>query len=221
MRTRLASLAVVTAAAGLAGAPAAHAAATLTASSRCYQETQDVVVRGTGFRPGSQVTIRRNGEPLGIATANAQGAFAGKFATEELRSPLRERLFDLSAADGTSTALTRYRVTKVFADFTPGRGDPRRLNVRFEINGFGLTRRNAPVYVHYVRPGGKVRRTIRLGTARGTCGKIDATKRRRLFPFQTERGTWILQFDTRKSYVRATRRSKFVWVRKPVVVSHR
>ena len=78
--------------------------------------------------------------------------------------------------------------------------------MRFSINGFGLVRPGASVYVHYVSPSGKVRRDVRLGTAKGMCGKIRMTRQRHLFPFPAERGRWILQFDTNKTYARATRR---------------
>ncbi len=217
MRLRLPVLA---AACLLAAAPAAHGA-TITADSRCYQETQDVVLNGTGFRPGATVTVSRDGTAIGTATTNADGAFVGKFATRRLRGRTREALFDLAATDGSTSAVTRYRVSKVFADFAPGRGNPVTLRVRFTVHGFGLLRRNAPVYVHYVRPNGRVRRTVRLGRSRGTCGLIRRSARRRLFPFSAERGRWILQFDTNPRYRRASQRSRFVWVRKPVEVFRR
>ena len=93
--------------------------------------------------------------------------------------------------------------------------------MRFSVNGFGLVRPAASVYLHYVSPGGKVRRDVRLGTAKGTCGKIRMTRQRHLFPFPAERGRWILQFDTNKTYRRATSKSKFIWVRKPVEIFQR
>jgi hypothetical protein len=74
--------------------------------------------------------------------------------------------------------------------------------------------------VHYVEPGGGARKTIRLGTARGTCGGIGRTRRRNLFPFPNiRRGAWILQFDTRARYSKATSKRRTPWVRKPVEVS--
>jgi hypothetical protein len=69
-----------------------------------------------------------------------------------------------------------------------------------------------------VRPSGKAARTIRLGTATGVCGAIKQTRPRHLFPFTAERGTWILQFDTRKEYERATSKRRTPWVRKPVEI---
>ncbi len=119
------------------------------------------------------------------------------------------------------TAVARYRVTKVFADFVPGRGNPSTLKVRFTVNGFGLLLDEPNVYVHYVRPNGRLARTVRLGKARGPCGRITRTSKRALFAFSAERGRWILQFDTNALYQRATQKSRFVWVRKPVEVYRR
>lgn len=215
---RRAAVTILASAAAAVG-PQAAGAATLATDSRCYQETQDVVVSGGGYAPGGQVSITRDGAPFGVATADAAGSFQAKFAAEELRRSERERVTTLTATDASlNTAATRYRTTKVYADFDPDAGDPKTLTVRFTVNGFALLRRRASVYLHYISPGRKLRRTVRLGTARGTCGKIARTRERHLFPFPAERGRWILQFDTNKTYTRATSRSPYIWVRKPVEI---
>jgi hypothetical protein len=214
---RLLSIVLVAVAAAAAGAPAAGAA-TLTTDTRCYQETQEVVVNGAGFAPLSAVTITRDGEPLGTTQADANGAFRNKFDTPELPDEVRERVYALSATDMVNTAATRYRATRIFANFKPGSGNPATLQVRFTVYGFGLVQRRAPVFVHYVNPKGKARRTVRLGTAIGVCGRIERTRERHLFPFEAERGTWILQFDTRRKYERATSQRRTPWVRKPVEI---
>lgn len=193
-------------------------AATLETDTRCYQETQDVIVSGSGFTPLSAVTIARNGAILGTTMADANGAFRNKFATPELPAEVRERLYTLTATDTLNTAETRYRSTRIFANFRPDTGDPKTLEVRFTINGFGLAQSRAPVFLHYVNPAGKAVRTVRLGVARGVCGKISVTRKRHLFPFDARRGTWILQFDTRSRYERATSRRRTPWVRKPVEI---
>jgi hypothetical protein len=204
--------------AALVAAPAASAA-TLTTDTGCYQETQEVVLNGAGYTPGSTVTVMRDTAALGTATADAAGGFQRKFVTPEIAGDQREAVYNLTASDAVNTAATTYRATKVFADFSPGSGDPRRLRVRFTVAGFGLARPAASVYLHYVRKStGRVRKTIRLGTARGTCGAIGQTRKRRLFPFAPQRGTWILQFDTVRHYERATSRRTTPWVRKPVEV---
>lgn len=195
------------------------AAATLSTGTRCYRETQDVVLRGAGYAPAGRIAISRDGAPFGSAVADAAGAFEVKFQADELRPGVREKLFTLTAADAAlNTVTTRYRTSKVFAGFTPDEGDPQTLKVRFSVSGFGLLRRRASVYLHYVSPSGKVRRDVRLGTSEGACGVIRRTRLRRLFPFPAERGRWVLQFDTNKKYTRATRTSPYTWVRKPVKI---
>lgn len=204
-------------AAGLAGAPAATAA-TLTTEKRCYQEGGDVVTQGVGFVSSGFVTVSLDGRNLGLAPTNDQGIFRNKFVAPKLPSGQREQVHDLVATDGANTAITNVRATEVFAGFSPSTGNLGTLRVRFRVYGFGLFKRGAKVYVHYVRPNGKVRRTIYLGSARGTCGHIRRTRRRLLFPFIPERGLWTLQFDTRKAYGKATANSNFAWVRRPVRV---
>jgi hypothetical protein len=212
---------LLTLAASLAAAPGAGAAV-LTTDTRCYQETQDVVLSGSAFAPLAPVAISQDGNPFGTADTDATGAFQRKFPAPELARSVREQVFTLTGTDAQfNTVSTRYRTTKIFADFSPDSGDPKTLQVRFSVNGFGLLRQHASVYLHYVSPSGKVRRDVRLGTAVGTCGKIRRTRLRHLFPFPAERGRWVLQFDTNKTYTRATSRSKYIWVRKPVEIFNR
>ena len=209
---------LLTLAAAVAPAPAASAAL-LETDMPCYQETQDVVLSGTAFAPMAPVAISQDAAPFGTADTDAAGAFQRKFAAPELGRTVREQVFTLTGTDSAlNTASTRYRTTKIFADFAPDTGDPKTLQVRFSVNGFGLLRQQASVYLHYVSPGGRSRRDVRLGKAVGTCGKIAATRLRHLFPFSAERGRWVLQFDTNKTYTRATSKSKYIWVRKPVEI---
>jgi hypothetical protein len=213
-----AAVLILAVAAALVATPSALAA-TLATDTRCYQETQDVVVSGTGYTPMAGVSITRDGVPFGTATTDATGSFQAKFAAQELGRDDRESVTSLVAIDGAlNTASTRYRTTKIYADFAPREGDPKTLTVRFAVNGFGLLRRHASVYLHYISPGRKLRRDVRLGTALGTCGVIRKTRERHLFPFPAERGRWILQFDTNKKYTRATSKSPYIWVRKPVEI---
>lgn len=208
-------------ASGAAGAASAQAEATLTTDTGCYQETQEVIVNGSGFAPSSVVTLSRGDTVLGSTRTDANGAFRNKFDTPELPRDVRERLYEVSATDSTNTAQTTYRATRIFASFRPRSGNPSTLRVRFSVYGFGLVQRRAPVFLHYVRPDRKVARTIRLGTATGVCGAIAQTKERRLFAFEASQGVWILQFDTRSKYERATSKRRTPWVRKPVEIFSR
>jgi hypothetical protein len=213
-------LLVLVAFAVLVAAPTASAAM-LATTSRCFQGGSDVVVAGAGFTAKSVVTVSRDGINIGSATADEQGAFRNKFTTPKLSGGVRETVYDLVASDGTNTAITRYRATKVIAGFVPATGNPATLRVRFNVFGFGLFKSQPKVYLHYVRPSGSLHRTVSLGRARGTCGHLRLKRRRLLFPFRPQRGRWMLQFDTRKRYTRATASSRFAWVRKPVQVFRR
>ena len=87
--------------------------------------------------------------------------------------------------------------------------------MRFAVHGFALKKalseRDRTVWVHYIRPDGRRKRTIRLGRTQGPCGSIERTNRRPLFPFRAERGTWKLQFDTSKRFRRGTTASDFAF----------
>ena len=205
-------------AAGLALAPAATAA-TLATDKRCYQEGADVVVTGTGFLPVRLVGVALDNQPLGFAATNDQGIFRNKLVAPSLPSGQRERVHALAASEGTNSATARFRATEVLAGFSPTAGILGTLRVRFHVYGFGLYKSGAKVYVHYVRPNGRLRRTVYLGAAIGVCGHIRRTSKRLLFPFSPERGTWKLQFDTRKGYYgKATAKSKYAWFRRTVQV---
>lgn len=221
-RTATAVAALLAVLAGSAAGPAgAHAEPTLKTDARCYQETQEVVVSGRGFAEFSVVTISRDGVVLGSTETDAYGTFRNKFGTPELPRKVREHNYEISASDATSSAGTTYRATRVHASFYPRRGNPSTLKVRFSINGFGLVKRRAPVYLHYVRPDGKLARTVRVGRSTGVCGAIRQKVWRRLFPFDPAKGLWILQFDTRRKYERATSKRRTPWVRKPVQIFSR
>ena len=196
------STALVAALAIAAAAPAAAAAAQIQTDRGCYQDnTGTVAVSGNGFDPGQPYSVSLDGKQLGTgaSTTDAAGGIAGSFEAPQL-SRDAVHVYTLIVTQGANTATTTFSVTPFLADFTPGSGNPKTLRVRFKIFGFGLVTPRPTVYLHYVRPNGKVKRTIRLGKAQGTCGQISRTARKKLFPFRAERGTWRLQFDTRKRY---------------------
>jgi hypothetical protein len=74
---------------------------------------------------------------------------------------------------------------------------------RFRLYGF---HRGGSIYLHYVKPNGRLRHTVRLGRTRGSCGYL-ITGRRQLFPFsgRLARGNWHLQFD---KYLRYSKTAK-------------
>jgi hypothetical protein len=204
MRTR--SSAVAAALVLAAALPAAASAAQIQTDQSCYQEPTNnasgtVAVTGNGFEPNQpyQVTLDGQALPNGTGTTDAAGGIAGSFPTPELPGN-GVHAFTLGIVQGANAPTTSFSVTPFLADFTPGSGNPKTLRVRFKVFGFGLVTPNPIVYLHYVRPNGKLKRTIRLGKAQGICGQIKRTARKKLFPFKAERGKWKLQFDTHKHY---------------------
>jgi hypothetical protein len=196
------STALATALTIAAAAPAAASAAQIQTDRGCYQDnTGTVAVSGNGFDASQPYSVSLDGKQLGTgaSTTDAAGGIAGSFEAPQL-SRDAVHTYTLTVTQGANTATTTFSVTPFLADFTPGSGNPKTLRVRFKIFGFGLVTPHPAAYLHYVRPNGKVKRTIRLGKAQGTCGQISRTARKKLFPFRAERGTWRLQFDTHKRY---------------------
>jgi hypothetical protein len=211
MRTRSSVVAAVLAVA--AAIPAAASAAQIQTDRSCYQDAPGTIaVSGNGFEPNQsyQVTLDGQALPNGTGTTDAAGGIAGSFPTPQLAGS-GVHAYTLGVVQGANAATTGFSVTPFLADFSPGQGNPKTLRVRFKVFGFGLVTANPIVYLHYVRPNGKLKRTIRLGKAQGVCGQIKRTSRKKLFPFSAERGKWKLQFDTRRSYHKGVRGSNFLF----------
>lgn len=198
----------------LAAAPAAHAAEVHT-DRDCYLQTDKttVSVAASGFPAGQPYTVAVDDLPLsGTNTIGADGTMTGAFNPPALEDAENQRVFDLAVESAGQRAATRFTVTRFKASFSPSKGDPARLKVRFSAFGFGLGQANPAIYVHYVAPNGRVRTTVRLGRAQGQCGAIPRTAKRRLFPFaRPAHGTWRLQFDTSKRYRKGTQKSPFLF----------
>ena len=206
MRTRLSAVAAALAVG--AALPAAASAAQIQTDQACYQDNTGLVaVTGNGFDPDQPYQVALDGQPLptsALDKTDAAGGISGAFETPQLA---REdvHVYTLQVTQGANVATTTFSVSPFSADFKPGSGNPKTLHVRFNVFGFGLARPNPTVFLHYVRPNGKLKRTIRLGKAQGACGTIKRTSRKKLFPFQAERGKWKLQFDTQRKYRKAHR----------------
>jgi hypothetical protein len=193
--------------------PAAASAAQIQTDRGCYlANSGNVAVSGNGFDPNQPYQVTLDGQPLagGTGTTDAAGGVTGSFATPKLAGT-SEHAYTVGIVQGANAPTSGFSVTPFNADFTPGAGNPKTLRVRFKVNGFGLVDPNPIVYVHYVRPNGKVKRTTKLGKAQGVCGQIKQTSRKRLFPFKAERGKWKLQFDTQKSYRKGVKGADFLY----------
>lgn len=184
----------------LAAAPAG--AATLSTPESCYSARATVDFVGTDFRAGARYTAHVAGRQLAAGRVSRFGDLSGSFrAPVPARGRPGERAYTLTVTDGVRRASTRFRSTIFGADYRPDRGDPATLRVRFHAFAFG---RGRTVYLHYVRPDRRLRRTVRLGRTAGPCGTV-STPLRRLFGFRATPGRWRLQFDTRRAYRPAPR----------------
>lgn len=192
----------------------------------CYLDTvvggerqaQPVTLTGNGFTPKAQFQISLDGQPLpnGVGNFDDLGAISGSFTTTPLTTlNQRQKTWKVRVDEGANSAETTFRTSDIFADFSPGSGDPAKLKVRWVAYGFKLDKadptKNPSVYLHYIRPNGKRKMTVRLGSATGPCGQLQRTAKRKLFPFRAERGLWKMQVDTNAKYRRGTSKSTFTF----------
>lgn len=206
------------------GTAAVASAAAIQVNRPCFADQDDradtVQLSGTGFTPDAPYRVLLDGRPLsgGAGRTDGAGNVAGSFAAPDVPTPARQHTFRLALQEGASAPETTFTVARLTASFFPATGPPSSLLIRFSVSGFGLQGdAGPPVYLHYVRPGGRLERTIRLGMATGPCGAL-RTARRRLFGFAARRGSWRLQFDTRRAYARGTRTAEFLSVTVGVTV---
>lgn len=226
MRLRPTLVLTAFAAAG-SGLPAAASAAEIHVNRACFADPADrpetVSVRGNGFAPNAPYRVILDGEPLegGSGSTDADGRMSGRFVAPSVRSvsrTARQHKFDLRVEQDGLQPAVYFTVSRLFASFRPSGGDPRKLKVRFSAYGFSLLgQKRPPIYLHYVSPRGRLARTVRIGRGTGACG-FRRTKKLRLFPFTPLRGSWRLQFDTRRSYTRGTSRSSFLFYKARVRV---
>jgi hypothetical protein len=193
----------------LAAPVAAAARATLTTDARCYLQGAPLQMTAGGFAPDAPLTVVLDGRQLSYGDgstprSDAAGSFASSFATPALAPGAMELRHVLVVSDGRRRPRARFTVTRpAGAAFAPSNGDPRTLRARFQTWGFAVgaadhTTRFA-VWLHWLSPGGKVRRSAALGTTGGDCGSL-ATRPRRVFPFAPEPGRWVLVLDTHRRY---------------------
>lgn len=208
-RSRNAPL-VAALAALLAWAPSAAAApATLTTSARCYLQAATLQLTASGLTPRAPLTVLLDGRRLSYGdgstpTADGAGTFSSSFATPALAPGIAQLRHALVVSDGTHRPRARFTVTRPLgAAFEPAGGDPRTLRARFSVWAFALAdgggARRLPVWLHWVSPAGKVRRSALLGRTGGDCGAL-TTAPRRVFPFAPETGRWTLVLDAQRRY---------------------
>lgn len=219
MRSRP-TLALTVLAVALGAATGEASAAEISVNRSCFADPTDredtVTVRGSGFAPNARYQVILDGRPLkgGAGRTDKDGRMSGRFVAPSVGTVsrvARRHRFDLRVRQGGFEPAVYFTVSRLFASFSPARGNPRKLMVRFSAFGFSLTgQKRPPIYVHYVSPRGKLARTVRLGRGTGACG-FRRTGKRRLFAFDPIRGSWRLQFDTRRRYREGTSRSGFLF----------
>jgi hypothetical protein len=174
----------------------------LTTARDCYLVGQAVDLRGTGFSPFRTYVVTIDGVYLGGRTTDAQGAFSIPIHPGGLPSGIAQHVDRLNVTDGNSSAQTTFTLTRsAGARVLTSGGNPATLQGQFLVWGFSTSGIVRPVYVHYIAPSGRVRKTVSLGQTGGQCGYLK-TGRRRVFPVSLSSGTWTLQIDTQSSYRR-------------------
>jgi hypothetical protein len=184
--------------AALAMAAQPAQAATIT-TVPCFPYVQGVSAKmpiiGTGFTPSGLVRVhtstgKATPQILTSSSSDAAGAF-GIEAFPPSFSPSSRNLqtFNLIGEDRTNPAAPIFAAsTFQMARFglTSSPASPKRpgQKVRYTARGFTAGK---PVYIHF-RFGGKTRRTVKLGVAKGACGIV--SKRMRALPTKVRYGDW-------------------------------
>ena len=205
-----ASSAVAIVAAG--GAGAASAAPTIATKIPCVANlgiggALTVPVVGSGFSPNGDVVLSTStaSDPAPKALASIRADASGNVSSRVDPPPLRSasttaQTFNLIAtevANPANTATSTFREVRFGFDANPSTGRPAR-RVTYTARGFLPGK---PVYAHF-RFGGKTRRDVRVGVARGACGIV--SKRMRLLPTKTRFGRWSIYMDQAPTYSKST-----------------
>ena len=197
----LAAGAAVAAVLGASSAIGAEPQAKIVLDPGCYLSNGSGLLTGSGFRANGRWTAKLAGtKEIGTGRIDARGAIRARFTAPQYHGTRGTRELTLSVTDGPHVASTTFLMTPLDASFSPRTGNPARLRVRWRVLGLG---EQHGVYVHYVKPNGKLKRTLRIGTTRGPCGSLK-TGPIALFPFRYSYGTWTFQIDTSLSYRTST-----------------
>jgi len=192
----LVTLALAAVALALAAPAQAGTQASIRLAPACYQSHEQGSLTGKGFTPNATWTAKLDRtHTLGSGHTDAKGRIDARFTAPVYHGTTGTRKLMLTVGDGHHSAQTSLLMTPLSATFTPKTGDPAAMRVRWRV--LGLTPERG-VYVHYVQPNGKLRRTLRIGTTQADCelktGPIA------LFPFKYAFGRWTFQVDASPHY---------------------
>ena len=170
--------------------------ATVSAARTCARDYEQVPVTGGGFTPGAVVIVELGSRSVST-TADAAGRISVRIRPADLGSTPGQRNVTLTARERDNTdneASASVRVTSL------GLGMSSSLarvgtTVTHSFSGFGNGR---GIYAHYVL-GGRLRATVRLGTAKSPCGTLRT--RAEMVPRRVARtGRWTVQYDATRGY---------------------
>jgi hypothetical protein len=194
-------LAALAAAVLLVAPASAQARTVIRLTPACYQSSDTGILTGKGFTPKASWTAKLSGtRRIGTGHTDAHGRIRARFTAPRYHGTSGTRTLTLSVTDGPHVASTTFQMTPLSATFTPKTGDPATLRVRWRVLGLGPRH---GVYVHYIKPDGTFKTTVRIGTTHGTCGTLK-TGPIALFPFVYTYGKWLLQVDASRHFSRAT-----------------
>jgi hypothetical protein len=169
---------------------------------RCYVSAdathrEPVLVRATGFSGGALVDASVDGKlqtPEGVR-ADGTGRVRGEVAAPYQRTGQRRFRLDLGERGNPGNAIVAWsRVTAVGVDLRPPQARPADV-VRYRGRGFVGP---GAVYAHYLR-GTQVRRTVRLATPHGACGRFSA-RARQIPVADPATGLWTVYIDQSRRY---------------------
>jgi hypothetical protein len=190
----------LTAAAG-ASASAAEAKAQIRLTPGCFLSGASGQLHGSGFDPNATWTAKLSGtHEIGSGRTSDHGTIAASFTAPFYGGRTGTRPITLSVTDGPHVASTTFLMSPLAASFSPQKGNPATMRVRWRVLGIGP---NRGVYVHYIQPNGKLKRTVRIGTSDRVCGALK-TGPIALFPFRYSFGTWTFQVDASHKFSAAT-----------------
>jgi hypothetical protein len=180
--------------------PQAAQAAYLAPIASCYRSVDEltretVPVRANGFTPGEHVNVYVDGQlAKQDVVVLTDGQITGTVPAPYLAEGQRPFALTVTEVEQpTNTATVSSRVTALSLRLKPRRAAPSD-RVRFIGSGFI----GPDAFAHYVRKG-KLRKTVRLGTPKGPCGRIDV-KRRQIPLLEPALGRWTLQVDNQRTY---------------------
>ena len=192
----------------LVGAAVAEAATlTVDGSKDCYRAGDTLTLSGTGYTPAGLVDVTLEGEDLGVLTADSLGNISSPLQVGNLRGVSARTLEATDETNPALTASTEFLGSALQVTVAPRNGDAGR-KLRVKASGFTTGTR---LYAHVRR--GSYRRNVSIGALSGRCGTLSV--RRAVMPGSAPGGKYTVQFDTHRSYSRATQ----VWYRFTVTVT--